>query len=105
MSATAALRLGYNIAIPKPVTAAEKPHQTEPLPSGSSATPAPHTHIPQTLRRWRPTLSENLPVRSWAPPQVKPYTPTTQPMRGKPALLVQVDRPEYPDQSVNKFFY
>ena len=45
-------------------TAAVAPHQTTPLPRGSSATPAPHTHMPHAFSRWRPTVSESLPVKN-----------------------------------------
>ena len=51
MSATAALRFGYSIAMPSPATAADRLHHAGPWPSGSSATPAPETHMPpQALR-------------------------------------------------------
>ena len=49
MSATAADRLGYSNAMPKPVIPADTAHHVRPSPSTIIATPAPQIQLLQEL--------------------------------------------------------
>ncbi len=83
ISDTAADRLGYSNAMPKPDTPADSDHQATPVPSIIIATPAPQIHMPHTIGFCLPMWSESLPVKNCEPPHTKPYTPMTQPMLAK----------------------
>ena len=71
-SPTAAPRLGYNMAIPMPVSADSSIHNPTDDVNGKANTLTPQSVIPHTIKPFRPMRSDKGPVMSCSAPQVMP---------------------------------